>query len=161
MKIYFTYGTETREDFGSLHPSAINTTNIEPNSIDEIQGQDVLEKVPNLIFFIEECYRILKPEAKAIFSSPHFASAAAWRSPLTIRAIGEQSLNFSSKSWREEAKYTESVVNCDFEVQGSFALEQDVMNRSEEARQFWMRRYVNVAQAVMFTLIKKVPDESK
>ena len=159
MKIYFSFGSETREDFGTLHPSA--TANIEADSIEEIQGQDVLEKVPNLISFIEECYRILKPGAKAIFSSPHFVNVAAWRSPLTIRGIGEQSLNFSDKKWREETKYTEASVSCDFEVQGSFALEQDVMNRSEEARQFWMRRYVNVAQAVMFTLIKKIPDEPK
>lgn len=154
-KIYISSGKEDREGLVKYDPSGILT--ITDNSVDEIQGQDILEKVPDLIDFIDECHRILKPGCKAMLTCPHFLSDGAWRSPLTIRALTPQSLNFADKNWREQTKYTEAEVTANFEVQGSFAMEPDVMNRAEEVRNFWMRRYANVAQALMFTLIKREP----
>jgi hypothetical protein len=156
-KIFFTYGKTIREGFETFHPSQIHQ--FMDDSVEEVQAEDILDKVPDLKLFIEECYRILPIEKKAIFTNQYFASSGAWRSPLSIRGISEQSLNFANRKWREESKFTEFETKLNFEVQGSFALEQDVVNRFEEARQFWMRRYINVAQAVLFTLIKKGVDE--
>ncbi|OQB10447.1 MAG: hypothetical protein BWY21_00368 [Parcubacteria group bacterium ADurb.Bin216] len=153
MKLYFSYGLEEREGFVTANPEDLSF--YENESIEEIQGQDVLEKVPDLIYFIDECYRILKPGSKCVFSSQHFANSGAWRSPLTKRGISEQSLNFASKEWREQFKFTEAEVSADFEVLGSFAIEQDVLQRNEETRAFWMRRYLNIANCVFFTLNKK------
>lgn len=152
-KIYLTYGTEDREGLDTVGIATL--ANIESDSIDEIQGNNVLEKVPDLVYFIDECYRILKPECKAIFSSAFYLSRGAWVSPLTKRGLSEHSLNFSDKNWREQTKFTEVDCKANFEVQGSFALSQEILNRSEEARLFWMSKYANVAEAVMFTLIKR------
>jgi ubiquinone/menaquinone biosynthesis C-methylase UbiE len=153
MKIYLTYGTEDREGLETVGIAAL--ANLPNDSVDEIQGNNVLEKVPHLAYFIDECYRVLKPEAKAIFSSPFYLSRNAWASPLTIRALSEYSLNFSDKAWGEQNKFTELTVHSNFEVQGSFALTQEIMTRSEEARLFWTQKYANVAEAIMFTLIKR------
>lgn len=152
-KIYLSFNSSEREGLEKFNP--IELPSILDSSIDEIQGEDILEKFPNLILFIDECHRILKPGCKAMLTCPHFLSDGAWRSPLTVRALTPQSLNFADKNWREQTKYTEAEVKANFEVQGSFAMEQDVMNRAEEVRNFWMRRYANVAQALMFTLIKR------
>ena len=153
MKIYFTYGTETREGLESRIP--LMTKDIPADSVDEIQGENVLEKVPDLIAFIDECYRLLRVGSKAIFSAPHYGHVVSWQSPLTKRAIGERSLNFADKTWREANKYTEAVVMADFEVAGQFAVEEACLQRSDDARFFWMQRYLNVAQAVLFTLTKR------
>ena len=152
-KIYFTFGNESREGFESRVPSPPSP---EANdSVEEIQGEGILERVPNLILFIDDCYRILKPGGVATFSASHYGSAKAWASPLAIRGISEASLNFANKDWREQNKYTEATVLSNFEVGGSFACEESAMQRCEEARQFWMSRYLNVAQAILFTLTKK------
>jgi len=153
MKILFTYGVDSRDGLTPKLPGV--TSDIPSESIEEIQGEGVLEKVPSLLTFIDECYRLLPAGGKAIFSAPYYASSKAWTSPLTIRGITEYSLNFSDKTWREANKFTEATVLADFEIQGSFAIEDSCMQRSEEARQFWINKYLNVAQCVLFTLIKR------
>lgn len=153
MKIYFTYGEGTREGFETCSP--LITENISDESVEEIQGEDVLEKVPDLIAFIDECYRILKPGAKAIFSCPFYASTRAWVSPLTRRCLSESSLGFASKDWREQVKYTEATVKADFQVEGQFAVEQSITQRADDVRAFWAQKYNNVVQAILFTLTKK------
>jgi SAM-dependent methyltransferase len=153
VKLYFTFGNETREGFESRVPGT--TPPLDHESVDEIQGQDVLEKVPDLIVFIDECYRLLRPAGKCVFSGAHYGHARAWASPLNRRALSEQSLNFSSKDWREQNKYTEATCLSDFEVHVQFAVEDVCASRSDDAKAFWMQRYLNIAQAVLFTLTKK------
>jgi len=153
VKIYFTYGEETKDDFQSW--IADLTHDITTESIEEIYGVGVLEKVKSLPGFIEECYRMLKPGAKAVFSSAYYAHINAWASPLNIRGISEASLNFASKDWREQSKYSELSILCNFDVAVSFAVEESVSHRAEDVRLFWMQRYLNVVQAVVFTLTKK------
>lgn len=156
IKLYVTYGLEEREGFFRCSP--LSLWDMKSGTVAEIQGQEILEKMSNLAGFIKECHRILKPGGKCIFTAPYFAHVAAWRSPLTVRGISEQSLNFADKTWREQNKCTElDVGGTDFEVQGSFALEQTVMNRAEETRTFWTKHYMNIAQFIMFTLIKREP----
>jgi len=152
-KIYFTYGTETQE--GSVTMVPLTTAHLPDESVDIIEGAGVIEKVKDLPKFIEECYRLLKVGGTAKFSSPHYASNNAWTSPLTLRGISESSLNFSSKEWRTQYKFTEIPMICDFEVVGSFSVEAECTQRSDIARNFWMHRYNNVVQAVIFTLTKK------
>lgn len=153
MKIYFTYNSDSREGFTSKVP--LMTSDLAAESIEEIQGENVLEKIPDLVAFVEECYRLLPKGGKAIFSSPYYASSRAWVSPITARGISEHTLAFADKTWRENNKYTERTILSDFEVTGSFAIEDECMQRSEDARRFWMARYLNVAQCVLFTLTKR------
>ncbi len=153
MKIYFTYNSDSREGFESKLPMI--TCHLPAESIEEIQGENILEKIPDLVQFIDECYRLLPKGGKATFSSPYYASSRAWISPITVRGISEHTLAFADKAWRETNKYTERTILADFEVTGSFAIEDECMQRSEDARRFWMSRYLNVAQCVLFTLTKR------
>lgn len=156
-KILFTYNDEVREGFESRNPNY--TSEILDESVDEIVGENVLEKIPNLINFIDECYRIIRYGGKISFNSPYYASVRAWISPLNIRGLSEMSLNFSQKKWREENKFTEALVKSDFDVTAQFLLDEAVLLRSEEARNFQLSKYSNVVMAMMYTLTKKRRDE--
>ena len=152
-KIYFTYGAESKDGFITQLP--MTTSILEKETVTEIYGQEVLEKVPDLVAFIEECYRLLKPGGTATFSSCYFNTARAWISPRVVRGIGEFSLNFADKQWREANKFSELQVIADFEVKGNFAIEETFMTRSDDARQWFVRYYGNVVQTVLFVLTKR------
>jgi SAM-dependent methyltransferase len=152
-KILFTLDTNVKEGFESFIP--LTTSQLPADSVETIDGVNILEKIKDLPAFIDECYRLLVPGGIATFSSPHYASNNAWVSPLTVRAISEASLNFASKDWREQNKFTEVPMIANFEVAGNFAVEVEAMNRSEIARGFFMKHYNNVVRAVVLTLTKK------
>lgn len=154
MKVYFTYDTAEKEGFTCLTPSPMVA--LGSDSVDEIEG-NVIEKVPNLTEFIQECYRILRVGGTAKFTAPYYTSALAWGSPLNVRGISEASLNFASKDWRVANKYTETDPVCDFEVVGNFSVDASYTQRADEVKSFWLKHYNNVAQAVIFTLTKKAP----
>lgn len=153
MKLYFTYGSDLKEGFVPQVP--MTTSILADESVDEIVGDYVIEKVPDLAAFIDECYRLLRPGSKAIFTAYHFGNTLAWTSPITKRGISETSLNFASKDWRAAAKFSDCIVKADFEVTGAFSVDQESQNRSDEAKTFWIKRYLNVAHQVIFTLTKK------
>lgn len=152
MKIYFTYDTDDKEGFITKTPDIRG--GLESDSVDEIEG-NVIEKVENLVLFIEECYRILRVGGTAKFTAPYYTSALAWASPKTVRGVSEATLNFASKDWRVANKYTEEPIICDFEVVGNFCVDTSYTQRADEVKAFWLKHYNNVAQAVIFTLTKK------
>ena len=153
VNIYLTFEEKTKENYDSRIPSV--TSDIASDSIDDIFGDGVLEKVKDLPAFINECYRILKVGSKANFHGAYYNSAKAWSSPFNIRGVSEMSLNFASKDWREQTKYSEATILANFDVAANFAIEESCVQRAEETRNFWMQRYSNIVQIVCFTLTKK------
>lgn len=57
------------------------------DSIDEIFGRHVLERVSDILPLMEELHRVCKPNAQAIFHMPYGSSDNAWEDPLNIRAF--------------------------------------------------------------------------
>jgi hypothetical protein len=153
MKLHLTYGTDKKEGFEERLPDALAA--IADESVDEINGHDVLEKVPNLHQFLEHCFRVLRWDSVCNFSSTYFASSEAFSSPLAKRGISELSLNFANKAWREANNYSELDVIANFEILGNFAIEDKVMCRAVEVRTHWTTHYQNVVKRIIFTLTKK------
>lgn len=158
MKLHFSYSNEQKEGFETHSPEA-SCWKASDGAVEEISGTDVLEKVPNLVAFIDYCYRILKPGGKASFSAPYYASARAWTCPTTVRGMSEPSLNFSNKAWRDETKWTEVACDANFTIEVQFAIELIATTRSDDAKAFWMNKYNNVVQMVVFVLTK--PEDSE
>jgi len=152
-KIHLTYGNDKKEGFEERLPDALAA--MPDESVDEINGHDVLEKVPNLHQFLEHCYRVLRWDGVCNFSSTYFASSEAFSSPLSKRGISELSLNFANKAWREANNYSELDVIANFEIVGNFAIEDKVMCRAVEVRTHWTTHYQNVVKRIIFTLTKK------
>lgn len=151
MKIYYSYNKKEREGFVTKHPEEILLE--EEGSVEEISGEDVLEKIPNLPLFFKECYRLLRPGGTAVFTSAYYNSYQAWADPRNIRGISQCSLNFASKIWREQNK-CEDLADCNFDVAINFAVDRRASERSDVAKEFWLSFYSNVVQSVLFTLTK-------
>lgn len=62
--------------------------------IDEIRCFHILEHVKNLIFVMNEFWRILKVGGKVIIESPHINGVHAWIDPNHCRFFNERSFDF-------------------------------------------------------------------
>jgi SAM-dependent methyltransferase len=151
--LYFQFvDKKEREGYKSMDMFSMGACDKE--SIEEITGEGILEKTLSLIDLIEDCYQILKPGGTCTFTAPYYASFQAWQDPRNIRGISQSSLNFADKNWREQNGCPD-LAKCDFEVGCNFAIDQTAVQRSEAAKEFWLNRYTNVVQSVMFTLKKR------
>jgi len=154
-KIYYSFDNKQREGYRTLGPFARFEKDLpKAEEVEEITGEGVLEKVPNLISFIEHCYALLKPGGTATFTAPAFNSFQAWSDPRNIRGISQASLNFADKKWRDENNCPD-LCKADFEVGCNYAIDGILNQKSEEAKTFWLARYNNTIQSMMFVLKKK------
>ncbi|MBU2633713.1 MAG: class I SAM-dependent methyltransferase [Nanoarchaeota archaeon] len=81
------------------------------NEFDKIYMGHILEHMKDTIKFMEEIYRIAKPNAKLIIRVPHFSCRGAWSNPTHYRAFAyEQFFHFSRDK-------KEHYGNCNFKVQ--------------------------------------------
>lgn len=127
----------------------------ENDSIDEIYCSHYIEHTSDLIKFMEELYRIMKPESKAIIIAPWYASIRAWQDPTHKRAISDATFLYFRKEWREQTKLDHYDIKANFDFIPGYILSPEWINRSEEARTFAMTYYWNVIQDIMVTLTKK------
>lgn len=156
MKIYYSYDAKSREGFETRLPEDISGLEELRGTIEEIAGEEVLEKVKDLIYFIDLCYALLIPGGKATFTAPYYTSFQAWQDPRNRRGISQASLNFANKAWREQNKFSLGYKGqADFEVQCNFAIDLVATQRSEDAKAFWLNRYNNIVQSTLFVLEKK------
>ena len=152
MKLYFSYGKEVAPEGFEKRSFVIG---MPETDIEEISALGVLEKHPDPVAFVTACYHALKPGGKVIFASVYYASIEAWMSPLTVRGVSECSLNWASKSWREQNKFTEIETGVDFDVLVGMGIEEMVKLKSDDLQVFWRTRYNNVSKAIYFTLTKR------
>lgn len=152
MKIYFSADGKSREGFTTYDPCVANLQ--ESGTVEEITGEGILEKIPDLVSFIQHCYRMLKSEGTCTFTAHYYTSWQAWQDPRNIRGISQASLNFADKNWREQNGCPD-LADCDFAVGCNFAIDQVANQRSEAAKEFWLNRYNNIVQSVQFVLTKR------
>lgn len=126
------------------------------NSVDEIYCAHYVEHVPDLIKFIDEIYRILKPGGKALIVAPYYSSMRAWQDPTHKRAISEASFLYFNKGWREQNNLDHYLdIKSDFDFSYSYMITPDWATRNEEARAFAIRHYINVVSDIQVILTKR------
>jgi SAM-dependent methyltransferase len=128
---------------------------IESNSIDEARCVHYIEHTSDLIAFMEELYRILKPNAQCTLSAPYYSSIRAWQDPTHKRAISEASFLYFNKNWREQNKLDHYNIKCDFDFSYGYVLTPAWSTRSDEARNFAITHYINVISDIQVILTKK------
>jgi SAM-dependent methyltransferase len=131
---------------------------IESESVDEAICNHYIEHTNDLIGFMEEVYRILKPEAKITIVAPYYSSVRAWQDPTHKRAISEWSFLYYNKKWREENKLDHYGIKCDFDYCYGFVFNTPWNMKSEEARAFAQLHYINVIADIQVTMIKRKLD---
>jgi SAM-dependent methyltransferase len=125
------------------------------NSVDEAVCNHYIEHTKDLIKFMDEIYRILKPGAKILIRAPYYNSMRAWQDPTHTRAISEATFLYYNKDWRMTNKLDHYPIKSDFDYSFGYDFTPDWAMRAEEARAFAVRHYTNVVSDIQAILAKK------
>lgn len=109
-----------------------------------------------LLAFFDETYRILAPEGQITIISPYYSSIRAWQDPTHRRAISEATFLYANKGWREVNHLDHYRVTCDFDFSYSYVVDGAWASRSEDARGFAFRFYINAINDIQVTMTKRV-----
>ncbi len=135
----------------------------EDNSVEEIHCSHFFEHVPGLERgrFIDEVYRILKPGGKATFITPYYNSIRAVQDfTHEWPPVSPNSYLYFNKGWREQNKLTHGHydLKCDFDFTYGYSIAAGWQTKNEEARNFALNYYVNVADDLHVTLVSRKPE---
>ena len=125
---------------------------IESDSADDIVCSHYVEHTPDLIKFMNEVYRILKPGGKIKIIAPYYSSMRCWQDPTHLRAISEASFLYFNKEWRTINKLDHYPITCDFDYTYGYDMAAEWANRSDEARAFAVKHYANVINDIHVVL---------
>lgn len=128
---------------------------IPDNSVDEAYCSHYIEHTKDIIKFMEEVHRILKPGAKILIRAPYYNSVRGWQDPTHTRLISEATFLYYNKDWRTQNKLDHYPIHCDFDFTFGYDFTPDWAMRSEEAKAFAIRHYTNVVSDIQVVLIKK------
>lgn len=109
-----------------------------------------------LLAFFDEVWRVLVPEGQITIICPRWGSIRCWQDPTHRRAISENTFLYTWKWWREQNKLDHYNVECDFDFTYGFFPDPEWGLRSDEARTFGSKHYLNVLNDIQCTLTKKV-----
>jgi predicted SAM-dependent methyltransferase len=130
---------------------------IESDSAEEIICSHYVEHTNDLMKFMNEIYRILKPGGKATFAAPYYTSMRCWQDPTHKRAISESTFLYYNKDWRTTNKLTHYPINpeVDFDFSYGYVFTPEWVNKSIEVKQFGVAHYNNVVSDIHVQLTKK------
>lgn len=148
-----------------VHDLEIFPWPFENNSVDEVMCVHYVEHTRDLIKFMDELYRIMKSpyknekgeeiKSKVTIIAPYYSSIRAWQDPTHLRAISEFTFLYFNKNWREQNKLDHYGIACDFDFSYGYQMDPAWVTRSEEARVFAMKYYINVITDIHVTLTKR------
>lgn len=127
----------------------------EDNSVDEIFCSHYVEHTNDLIKFMEECYRILKPEGTIKIIAPYYNSIRCWQDPTHKRAISEATFLYFNKQWRDINRLDHYGINADFDFNYGYDLNPEWAVRPAAARDFAIKHYTNVVNDIHVSLKKR------
>jgi SAM-dependent methyltransferase len=126
-------------------------------SVECVYSSHYIEHVSDLIPFMEELSRILVPGGTAHLIAPYWANVRCWQDPTHKQAISESTFLYFNKGWREQNQLQHYDITCDFDFSYSWAMAPEWQARSDEARAFAIRHYVNVVNDIHVYLTKRPP----
>ena len=127
-------------------------------SVSELTCIQVFEFVPGVLRgkFMDEVYRILVPGGKAAFRVPFYNTSAAIQDyAFAWPPLAEASFCYFDKAQRESIGLKRDII-CDFEVAFGYDVPPDIANKNTETRDFNIRHYSNVVQALNVVLTKRI-----
>jgi hypothetical protein len=131
---------------------------IEDASVDEIHCSHYFEHVPaKLRFrFMDEVWRVLKPGCRALFICPYYSSMRAIQDPThEWPPICEASFAYFDARWRKDNGLSHYDVKCDFECTFGYAHTPEWAVRSEDAKAWAVRHYINVVADLHTNMVRR------
>lgn len=131
---------------------------IDSDSVDEMMIVHMLERQRNLTRFMEEVWRVLKPDAQVKISATYATSFKAWQDPKHVHPITERTFWFFDRRWlRLQRVPVSEFPRCNFAAQeGQFVWAEDYLSRADEAREWARKHEWNVVDNILVQL-RKVP----
>lgn len=124
-------------------------------SVEKVWCAHYVEHAPDLMAFMNELGRVMLPGGTAVIVAPYYTSMRAWQDPTHVRAISEASFLYFNKGWRTDQKLDHYPITCDFDFTYGYALEPGWATRSQEARDFAVKHYLNVVADLHVTLTRR------
>jgi len=126
------------------------------NSVEEAHCSHFVEHLDakERIHFVNELFRVLKPQAKATVITPHGFSGRAF-GDLTHKwpPVHEFWFYYLSKDWRATNAPHNNFYTCDFNVTWGNNLHPMVQSRNQEFQQFALTFYKEAAQDTIATFV--------
>ena len=154
-------GIDVAGDADIIHDLDVYPWPFEDNSIDVVFCSHYLEHSKEITKFMDECYRIMKPEAQMTIISPYYSSVRAMQDPFHINFISEMTFLYYNKKWREDNKLDHYKIkkNTNFNYSYGYAFHPNWQTRSEEARNFALIHYINVVTDIQVVMTKIAEEE--
>jgi len=108
-----------------------------PDTIKRFLGQDML------FAFMDECWRILQPDAWIQIVVPSARSNRAFQDPTHRRFLMQETFMYLDESWRELQSLQHYIVRCNFKCDIGHSMPQEEGTRSTEAQQMRAFHYWN------------------
>jgi len=149
-----------------IHNLSIYPWPFEDNSVDEIHCSHYVEHIPHdikteedkrdgFIQFMDEVYRILKPEGKVTIIAPYGKSTRALGDPTHTRSIVDETFYYYNKEWRELNKLDHYGIKCDFDVKYSYYVNNELVLKSKDVRDKAFKEDWNAIDDIIVELIKR------
>lgn len=104
--------------------------------------------------FFNEAHRVLKVGGQLHVVTPHWSNACAYGDPTHKSFLSEWVPMYLNKGWRT-ANAPHVGYDTDFDWGAGASFEDWVSLRSQEAREFVTRHYINASRDLIFTLTKR------
>jgi predicted SAM-dependent methyltransferase len=124
------------------------------NSVDKVVCHQYIEHTKDIIKFMNELWRILKPGATAELTAPYYTSIKCWQDPTHVRAISEFTFLYYKKDWREKELMTHYPISANFSVEWNVEWNVDFVGKPPHDQAFALKHYVNAADYIWTRLTK-------
>ena len=175
-KLDLACGNSKREGFKGIDISKTDSTDyimdltkypwdIESDSVEELNCSHYLEHIPHdinnpndtrdgLIQFMDEVYRILKPNGKATFQVPYLTSVRAFQDPTHQRFICKETFQYFNKEWMKVWNLEHYNIKANFDATFSYFISNELTLKSKEIREQSFNKDWNVIDDLQIELIK-------
>ena len=127
----------------------------EDGTVEEVHCSHFVEHLtgPERIHFVNELYRVLRPNGSATLIVPNWASARAY-GDLTHQwpPVSPFWFYYLGKAWREQNAPHNDFYTCNFEVEYGYSVHQQFRDADQKTRDFACLFYVDGGQDIMAKL---------
>ena len=166
IKLDIACGSRKREGFVGIDAASIPGVDIvhdleifpwpiESESVEEAHVAHYVEHTRDLIAFMNELYRVMRPGAVCTVIAPYYTSIRAWRDPTHTRAISEETFLYFDATWRRQRGLDHYPIRCDFACTFGLGLYPEWTKKNPDELKFAVRHYWNVVTDIHAKLVKR------